>query len=362
MKCAAAIVTEKGGRTSHAAIVSRELGIPCLVGASDALTEITTGEPVTVSCAEGDEGRVYRGILPFTEQRIDLRELPKPPCQIMLNVGDPDNAFRLSFLPNDGVGLARMEFIVSSYIRVHPLALLHPELIGSITEAREIDRLVAGYDDRAQYFVDHLAEGIGKIATAFYPKKVIVRMSDFKSNEYAHLLGGRTFEPSEENPMIGWRGASRYYDPRYREGFWLECDAVKKVRDVFGLTNVAVMIPFCRTPEEAGRVLDEMKARGLERGQDNLSVYGMCEIPSNVLMADSFLDLLDGFSIGSNDLTQLTLGLDRDSAMVASLFDERNPAVKRLIAEVISACRRRGKYSRHRAAMRHRPTLSLRHF
>lgn len=344
MKFAGAIVTEKGGRTSHAAIVSRELGIPCVVGATGALSEIETGEPVTVSCAEGDEGRVYRGILPFVEQRIDLRALPKPPCKIMLNIGDPDNAFRYSFLPNDGVGLARMEFIVSSYIRVHPMALLHPELISSVTEAREIDRLVLGYTERSRYFVDHLAEGIGKIAAAFYPKKVIVRMSDFKSNEYAHLLGGKSFEPIEENPMIGWRGASRYYDSRYREGFWLECEAVKKVREVFGLTNVAVMIPFCRTPDEAARVLDEMKQRGLEQGREKLAVYGMCEIPSNVLMADAFLDLFDGFSIGSNDLTQLTLGLDRDSAMVARLFDERDPAVKRLISEVISVCRKRGKY------------------
>ena len=344
MKSAAAIVTEKGGRTSHAAIVSRELGIPCIVGATGAISAISNREEITVCCAEGDEGRVYRGLLPFTEEEIDLRRLEKPKCRVMLNIGDPDNAFRYSFLPVDGVGLARMEFIVSSYIRVHPLALIHLDKVGSIDERNEIERLTAGYIKPSDYFVEQLASGIGKIAAAFHPREVIVRMSDFKTNEYANLLGGKTFEPKEENPMIGWRGASRYYDQGYREGFSLECTAIRRVRDVFGFTNVAVMIPFCRTPEEASRVLEEMKRNGIERGKDGLAVYGMCEIPSNVLMADQFLNLFDGYSIGSNDLTQLTLGLDRDSAMVAHLFDERNPAVKRLITDVIIACRERGKY------------------
>jgi pyruvate,water dikinase len=344
MKSAAAIVTEKGGRTSHAAIVSRELGIPCIVGATGAISAISNGEEVTVSCAEGDEGRVYRGLLPFTEEEIDLRKLEKPKCRVMLNIGDPDNAFRYSFLPVDGVGLTRIEFIVSSYIRVHPLALIHIDRVASGDERNEIERLTAGYREPRDYFVEQLASGIGKIAAAFHPREVIVRMSDFKTNEYANLLGGKSFEPREENPMLGWRGASRYYDAGYREGFSLECGAITRVRERFGFTNVSVMIPFCRTPEEASRVLEEMKVNGIERGKNGLAVYGMCEIPSNVLMADQFLDLFDGYSIGSNDLTQLTLGLDRDSAMVAHLFDERNPAVKRLVSDVIRACRERGKY------------------
>jgi len=341
---AAAIVTEKGGRTSHAAIVSRELGIPCVVGATGAIDALA-GEPeITVSCSEGDEGRIYRGKLKFSERRFDLGEFGKPPCKVMLNVGDPENAFSLSFLPNDGVGLARLEFIISSYIRIHPLALIHPEKVTDPGLQREIRRLTGAYEDTSTYFVDRLAEGIGRIGAAFYPKQVIVRMSDFKSNEYANLLGGKYFEPQEENPMIGWRGASRYYDPGYREGFALECEAIRKVRNEFGLTNVVVMIPFCRTPKEAELVIQEMKKNRLERGENGLVVYGMCEIPSNVLLAEEFLEIFDGFSIGSNDLTQLTLGLDRDSSLVAGIFDERSPAVKKLISEVIRVARAKGKY------------------
>lgn len=344
MKSAAAIVTEKGGRTSHAAIVSRELGIPCVVGAVGATSLIKTGDSVTVSCAEGEEGRVYRGLLPYRDEEVDLKTLPKPPCRIMLNIADPDNAFRYSFFPVNGVGLTRIEFIVSSLIGIHPLALVHPERVESRDARRDIERQTASYEKPSDYFIDQLSSGIGIIAAAFFPREVIVRLSDFKTNEYAHLLGGSGFEPSEENPMLGWRGASRYYDPAYREGFCLECAALKRVRELFGLRNVTVMIPFCRTPDEARRVLGEMAENGLERGKDGLSIYGMCEIPSNILMADQFLDLLDGFSIGSNDLTQLTLGLDRDSAMVAHLFDERSPAVKRLITDVIKICRERNKY------------------
>lgn len=344
MKFAAAIVTEKGGRTSHAAIVSRELGIPCVVGATGAIDALA-GEPeITVSCSEGDEGRIYRGKLKFSERRFDLGEFGKPPCKVMLNVGDPENAFSLSFLPNDGVGLARLEFIISSYIRIHPLALIHPEKVTDPGLQREIRRLTGAYEDTSTYFVDRLAEGIGRIGAAFYPKQVIVRMSDFKSNEYANLLGGKYFEPQEENPMIGWRGASRYYDPGYREGFALECEAIRKVRNEFGLTNVVVMIPFCRTPKEAELVIQEMKKNRLERGENGLVVYGMCEIPSNVLLAEEFLEIFDGFSIGSNDLTQLTLGLDRDSSLVAGIFDERSPAVKKLISEVIRVAQAKGKY------------------
>jgi pyruvate,water dikinase len=344
MKFAAAIVTEKGGRTSHAAIVSRELGIPCIVGASGVLDAITTGMEVTVSCAEGDEGRVYRGKLKFTERNIDLSQFRTAPCKIMLNVGDPENAFNFSFLPNDGVGLARLEFIISSYIRLHPLALINPEKITDIRIRREINKLTTAYASAKQYFIDRLAEGVARIAAAFYPKPVIVRMSDFKSNEYANLLGGSYFEPVEENPMIGWRGASRYYDPKYRDGFALECSAVKKVREEMGLINVAVMIPFCRTVHEAELVIAEMSRNGLRKGDNSLLVYGMCEIPSNVILADQFLDIFDGFSIGSNDLTQLTLGLDRDSSLVANIFDERNEAVLKLITDVIKVARSKNKY------------------
>jgi pyruvate,water dikinase len=345
MKFAAAIVTEKGGRTSHAAIVSRELGIPCIVGAQEAMQKLQDEDVITISCSEGDEGRIYRGQLKFSERSFDLRDFGKPPCKVMLNVGDPENAFQLSFLPNDGVGLARLEFIISSYIRVHPLALLYPERVTDQKTRQQITMLTASHSNPSEYFIDKLAEGVGRIGAAFYPKPVIVRLSDFKSNEYANLLGGQYFEPREENPMIGWRGASRYYDPKYREGFALECRALTKVHKTFGLENVAVMVPFCRTPQEAEAVIAEMSKSGLSK-QDlpKLKIYGMCEIPANVLLAEDFLQYFDGFSIGSNDLTQLTLGLDRDSELVSHLFDERNPAVKKLVTQVIKVCKEQGKY------------------
>ena len=343
MRRAAAIVTDRGGRTCHAAIVSRELGIPAVVGTERATSEIPDGEMVTVSCAEGQEGRIYRGLLKTHVERTDLSAMERPRTRILLNVGNPAEAFSLSLLPNDGVGLARLEFIISSHVRAHPMALLHPEQIAEAGDRAEIERLTEGYTDGGQYFVDRLAEGVAMIAAAFWPKEVIVRLSDFKSNEYAGLLGGRAFEPKEENPMLGFRGASRYYDERYREGFALECRAMRKVRDGMGLRNVKLMVPFCRTVEEGKRVLEEMAGNGLVRGENGLEVYVMCEIPSNVILARDFARVFDGFSIGSNDLTQLVLGVDRDSALVASLFDERDEAVKRMIAEVIAAARAAGR-------------------
>lgn len=344
MKMAAAIVTNRGGRTCHAAIVSRELGVPCVVGTENATAVLHIGQPVTVSCAEGEVGVVYEGICKFTRQTLDVSTLPRPRTKVMLNVGNPDRAFSLSFLPNDGVGLAREEFIISSAIQIHPLALVHFDRLPAGPVKERIAYLTRRYPNRAEYFVDRLAEGIGQIAAAFYPKDVIVRLSDFKTNEYAGLLGGETFEPKEENPMIGFRGASRYYDSRYREGFLLECRAMKKVREEMGLTNVKLMVPFCRTVEEGKKVLAVMAEAGLRRGENGLEVYVMCEIPANVILAEEFAEIFDGFSIGSNDLTQLTLGLDRDSAIVAHLFDERNPAVMRLVQDVIQrahACGRK---------------------
>jgi pyruvate,water dikinase len=342
MKKAAAIVTNRGGRTCHAAIVSRELGLPAIVGTETGTDVLRTGQQVTVSCAEGETGFVYEGAAKFDVQRIDLSTLARPRTKIMMNLGNPEEALRLSQLPNDGVGLARLEFIVSTYIKVHPLALLHADRT-SAADRREIDRLTAGYSDKPQYFVDKLAEGVAMIAAAFYPRDVIVRLSDFKTNEYANLIGGQPFEPVEENPMLGFRGASRYYHERYRDGFALECQAITKVRDQMGLTNLKVMVPFCRTVEEGRKVLDEMAKHGLARGQRDLEVYVMCEIPSNVILADEFAEIFDGFSIGSNDLTQLTLGVDRDSEIVAPIFDERNPAVKTLIASVIQKARAKGR-------------------
>ncbi|GIX49435.1 MAG: phosphoenolpyruvate synthase [Candidatus Tectimicrobiota bacterium] len=343
MKKAAAIVTNRGGRTCHAAIVSRELGLPAVVGTERATEVLRPGQVVTVSCAEGNTGYVYDGKLPFRVERVDLKGLPRPKTQVMMNVGNPENAFALSFLPNDGVGLAREEFIISTYIGIHPLALLEYDRLDDAALKAEIDRRTAGYQDKPQFFVDRLAEGVAMIAAAFYPKDVIVRLSDFKSNEYANLLGGRRYEPEEENPMLGFRGASRYYDPRYREGFALECRAMRKVRQEMGLTNVKLMIPFCRTVEEARRVQEEMARHGLRRGEEGLELYVMCEIPSNVILADAFAEVFDGFSIGSNDLTQLVLGVDRDSGLVAHLFDERNPAVKRMIASVIGTAKAKGR-------------------
>jgi pyruvate,water dikinase len=339
MKMAAAIVTNRGGRTCHAAIVSRELGVPCVVGTERATDRLANGQPVTVSCAGGEVGEVFDGIVQFDKQTVDLTDLPRPRTQVMVNVGDPDRAFGIAALPNDGVGLARLEFIISAAIRVHPMALIHFDRVPPGQARDEIAALTRNYAERTDYFVDKLAEGVGRLAAAFFPKPVIVRLSDFKTNEYAGLLGGAAFEPHEENPMIGFRGASRYYDERYREGFLLECRAMRKVREEMGLTNVKLMVPFCRTVDEGKRVLDVMSAAGLKRGENGLEVYVMCEIPSNVILAEDFAAIFDGFSIGSNDLTQLTLGLDRDSALVAHLFDERNPAVKRLIADVIRRAR-----------------------
>lgn len=343
MKRASAIVTNRGGRTCHAAIVSRELGLPAIVGAETATERLNDGQVVTVSCAEGETGFVYDGRLPVEIDRVRVKDLRRPKTAIMMNVANPEEAFRLSFIPNDGVGLAREEFIIANSIKAHPLALLDYAKLEDYAVKAEIDRLTVGYQDKAQFFIEKLAQGVGMIAAAFYPKDVIVRLSDFKSNEYANLIGGRQFEPVEENPMLGFRGASRYYDPRYRDGFALECRALRMVRDDMGLTNVKVMIPFCRTVEEGRRVLDEMASHGLRRGERGLEVYLMCEVPSNVLLAEEFAELCDGFSIGSNDLTQLTLGVDRDSELVAPLFDERNPAVKRIIAMAIQAAKRAGR-------------------
>jgi len=345
MKKAAAIITNKGGRTCHAAIVSRELGIPAVVGAANATEKLKTGIEVTVSCAEGDVGKVYEGILDFHTESVDLKDLEKTRTEIMMNLGNPEEAFSLSMIPNSGIGLARLEFIISSYIQIHPMALVHPEKVKNASDAEEIERLTKGYGSKEEYFVEKLSFGVGTIAAAFYPKPVVVRMSDFKSNEYASLLGGRYFEIEESNPMLGFRGASRYYDERYREGFALECMAMKRVRDELGLTNVILMIPFCRRVDEAGKVLAEMKKHGLERGKNGLQVYVMCEIPSNVLLIDEFSKYFDGFSIGSNDLTQLTLGVDRDSDILAESFDERDDAVKKIVSMSIQGAKRNGKHS-----------------
>jgi pyruvate,water dikinase len=343
MKKAAGIITNRGGRTCHAAIVSRELGVPAIVGTEHGTEALKDGQMVTVSCAEGDTGFVYEGALPFEVERTDLKSLGKPRTKVMMNLANPEEAFALSFIPNGGVGLARMEFIISTYIKIHPLALIDFDKLADPQAKAEIERLTAGYADKPQFFVDKLAQGVAMIAAAFYPKDVILRLSDFKTNEYANLIGGRAYEPDEENPMLGFRGASRYYHPRYQAGFALECRAVKKVRDEMGLTNLKLMIPFCRTIDEGRKVQAEMEKHGLKRGQDGLEIYVMCEIPSNVILADEFADIFDGFSIGSNDLTQLILGVDRDSEIVASIFDERNAAVKKMIAQVIATARAKGR-------------------
>jgi pyruvate, water dikinase len=336
MKNAAGIVTDRGGRTSHAAIVARELGVPAVVGTQRATTLLHDGDAITLSCAEGETGRIYPGSLRFDVDEIDPAAIARPRTQILLNAGNPEHALRQSLLPSDGVGLARMEFVFSGWVGVHPLALTRYGQLPAALQ-RDIDAKTAGYADKKTYFVDRLAQGIGTIAAAFHPRPVILRFSDFKTNEYARLLGGAGFEPTEENPMLGWRGASRYYHPDYEEGFLLECAAVSRVRDVFGLTNLKLMIPFCRTPEEGERVLATMAKAGLVRGDKGLEVYVMAEIPSNILLADRFARLFDGFSIGSNDLTQLTLGVDRDSTTVAPLFDERNDAVKWSCAHLLAA-------------------------
>jgi len=343
MKKASAIVTKQGGRTCHAAIIAREMGIPAIVGCGDATDVLKTGQEVTICCAEGEEGRVYNGILPFEIRETTLEDLPRTRTQILMNVGNPEQAFGLASIPCDGVGLARLEFIITNHIKAHPMALLHYDQLEDELVKAQIAELTKLYDNKPQFFVDKLARGVGMIAAAFYPKPVIVRMSDFKSNEYANLLGGKQFEPKEENPMLGWRGASRYYDEKYRDAFALECHALKRVREEMGLTNVIPMIPFCRTPKEGRQVLAEMAKHGLERGVNNLEVYVMCELPSNVILADEFADVFDGFSIGSNDLTQLTLGLDRDSALVAHIFDERNKSVKRMIRTAIADVKEKGR-------------------
>ncbi len=335
MKRAAAIVTDHGGRTSHAAIVSRELGLPAIVGTHDATRVLKTGTDVTVSCAEGDEGRIYEGIADVKAEALSLEDLPETKTRVMLNMATPSAALRWWRLPADGIGLARMEFIINNIIKIHPLALTRFDEVKDKQARRQIEKMTQGYADKSRYFVDTLAYGVARLAASQYPNPVIVRMSDFKTNEYAELIGGRQFEPHEENPMIGWRGASRYYADDYKDGFALECEALAKVRKQMGFTNVVVMIPFCRTLEEADQTLDTMAAHGLVRGEDGLDVYVMCEVPSNVILADEFSERFDGFSIGSNDLTQLTLGVDRDSSLLAHLFDEENPAVKRMIESVI---------------------------
>jgi pyruvate,water dikinase len=342
MKKAKGIITNRGGRTCHAAIISRELGVPAVIGTESGTEALKTGQMVTLSCAEGETGFVYEGELPFEVERTDLAEIGSPRTHVMMNVANPEEAFRHSFIPNSGVGLAREEFIISSSIKVHPMALIEYDAVDKEDQLR-IDRLTAGYEDRKEYFVDKLAQGIAMIAAAFYPKDVILRLSDFKTNEYANLIGGRGFEPQEENPMIGFRGASRYYDPRYRRGFALECQAVRRVREEMGLKNLKLMIPFCRTVEEGERVQAEMVLNGLRRGEDGLEIYVMCEIPNNVVLAEEFAEIFDGFSIGSNDLTQLVLGVDRDSEIVAHLFDERNAGVKKMIAHVIRVARAKGR-------------------
>ena len=388
MKKASAIITNRGGRTAHAAIVARELGIPAIVGTHKATEVLKNGMEVTLSCAEGEVGYVYEGYIPYEVEEINLSEMPRPQTKVMMNIGNPESAFKYSFIPNDGVGLAREEFIIANYIKVHPLALLHYREIKELYErllqerlmdekgvvlmsavynhspeglreklakgrdkklvnlkriVEEIESLTFGYEDKAQYFVKKLSYGIAKIAAAFYPNPVIVRFSDFKSNEYRGLVGGELFEPEEENPMLGWRGASRYYSDTYKAAFGLECQAILRVRNKMGLTNLKVMIPFCRTPEEGERVLKVMEGYGLKRGENGLEVYVMAELPSNVILADKFAQIFDGFSIGSNDLTQLTLGLDRDSGLVAHLYDERNDAVKRLISSLIATAKEYGK-------------------
>jgi len=340
MKIASAIVTDKGGRTCHAAIVSRELGIPCVVGTGDVSRKIKTSQAITVSCAEGDMGFVYEGKLPFKINQTSIKNLGKPKTKIMMNIGSPDMAFFSSFIPNDGVGLAREEFIINDQIKIHPLALINYAKLKDKKAKKKIDQLTAGYKDKKQYYVDKLAEGIAIIAAAFYPKDVIIRFSDFKTNEYANLIGGKAYEPVEGNPMIGWRGASRYYTPQFKPAFELECAAIKKVREKMKLVNLKAMVPFCRTIKEAEQVIKIIADNGLKQGVNNFELYCMVEIPSNIILADEFAKLYDGFSIGSNDLTQLTLGVDRDSALVSQVYDENNAAIKKLIKQVIEVAKK----------------------
>ncbi len=344
MKKASAIITNRGGRTCHAAIVSREHGVPCVVGTSSGTRDLRNGQKVTVSCAEGEEGLVMEGILPFTTEKISLASIPRPKTKVMVNTGNPDQALKISMMPVDGVGLARLEFIIAEHVKIHPMALINLNKIQDKKTYQEIKSLIRGYeDDPGEYFVQRLAEGIGMIAGAFYPRPVIVRLSDFKTNEYGHLIGGESFEPKEENPMIGFRGASRYYSDRYREGFALECRALKFVREEMGLTNVKIMVPFCRTAKEGSLVITEMARNGLSRGENDLEIYVMCEIPSNVLDLPSFAEIFDGFSIGSNDLTQMTLGVDRDSELIGHLFNERDPAAMKILGLAVEGARMSGR-------------------
>lgn len=358
MRQASAIITDEGGRTAHAAIVSRELGIPAIVGTEKATKILKTGETVTVDCTEGTKGKIFQGRVPFKIKRYDLKKIPRIKTKIMVNIGGPELAFRVSFLPQEGVGLAREEFIIAEKIRVHPLALYHYKKLKTQSSKlktttqnlklkkilNQIDEITVEHKDKKEYFIKELAEGIGQVAAAFYPKDVIVRFSDFKTNEYRRLVGGELFEPEEENPMLGWRGASRYYDGKFKPAFLMECKAIRRVRDVFGLKNVKVMVPFCRTVEEGKKVLSLMKKAGLEQGGDGLEVYVMAEIPSNVILADEFLKIFDGMSIGSNDLTQLLLGLDRDNASLQKIGNEMNPAVLTMVSKVIKECKKRKKY------------------
>ncbi|MBU1139192.1 MAG: phosphoenolpyruvate synthase, partial [Proteobacteria bacterium] len=349
MKIAGAIITNRGGRTCHAAIISRELGIPCVIGTGDGSKKIKNGQSITASSAEGETGYVYDGLLKYEIQKVDLGDMPATKTKIMMNLAIPEKAFIECQIPNDGVGLAREEFIINSHIGLHPMALVNYEELKASSDpekqeiVKQIDAKTGAYSDKKQFFIDKVAEGVGRIAAGFYPKDVIVRLSDFKSNEYANLAGGTLYEPNEENPMIGWRGASRYYDPKYRPAFELECQGLLKARNDMGLNNIKLMVPFCRTPEEGKKVIQVMRECGLVQGENGLEVYVMCEIPSNVISADAFADIFDGFSIGSNDLTQLTYGLDRDSGLIAGIADERDEAVKDMIRMVIKTAKRRGK-------------------
>jgi pyruvate,water dikinase len=343
MKLASGIVTNAGGRTCHAAIVSRELGIPAIVGTKTGTESVKTGTLATVSCAEGEIGFVYKGKASYTIKKQDLRKLPKTKTDIMMNLASPEKAFSDSFIPNKGVGLAREEFVINTFIKIHPLALLNYKDVKDPKVKKKIDELTMDYKDKAQFFIDKLAEGVGRIGAAFYPKDVIVRLSDFKTNEYANLIGGKEYEPEEDNPMLGWRGASRYYDEKYQEAFVLECLAMKKVREEMGLTNVKIMIPFCRTIEEGKKVLAVMAKNGLKRGHNGLEVYVMAEIPSNIILAEEFAKIFDGFSIGSNDLTQLVLGVDRDSEIVSHIYDENDAAVKKMIKDLIQTAKKHNR-------------------
>ncbi len=345
MKLASAIITDQGGRTAHAAIVSRELGIPCLVGAGNATKVLRTGDDITLDCSQGEHAAVYKGIIPFKVNTTDISKIEKPKTKIEMNLADPSQAFSLSFIPNDGVGLAREELIIANTIKIHPNALINYATLSSALK-KQIDELSLGYPDKTRFYVDKLAEGIGKIGAAFYPKQVIVRFSDFRTNEYRGLVGGELYESEDErNPMIGLRGASRYYHESFKAAFMLECEAIKKVREEFGIDNVHVMVPFCRTVEEGKKVLEIMAAAGLKKGEKGLKVFVMCEIPANVILADEFLEIFDGFSIGSNDLTQLALGLDRDNSQIAAVGNEKNEAVKKMIIMAVNACKKKGKYS-----------------